>query len=79
MSLRGIVVALVRVVAAASPTAQEFFAKNGFKEEEKEEEGGEENMEGFIHKSKGFLLMNLPNPKKSLLIQKELKEKDQKS
>ena len=44
-------------------TTQEFSAKNGFEEEEKEEEGGEENMEGFIHKSKGFLHMNLPNPR----------------
>ena len=41
---------------------QKFLAKNGFVEEEKEEEGGEEKMEGFVHKSKGFLPMNLPNP-----------------
>ena len=39
------------------------MSKNGFEEEEKEEEGREENMEGFVHKSKGFLPMNLPNPK----------------
>ena len=55
--------ASVRVVVASSPIAYEFLAKNGFEEEEKEEEGGEENMNGLIHKSKGFLLMNLPNPK----------------
>ena len=40
-----------------------IFAKNGFEEEEKEKEGGEENMEGFVRKLKGFLPMNLPNPK----------------
>ena len=47
----------------SSSIAQEFSAKNGFEEEKKEEEGGEENMEGFVCKSKRFLPMNLPNPK----------------
>ena len=56
MSLRAITV-------TSSPIAHEFLAKNGFEEEEKEEEGGEENMKGFVRKSKGFLPMNLPNPK----------------
>ena len=40
-----------------------IFYQKWFEEEEKEEEGGEENMEGFVRKSKGFLPMNLPNPK----------------
>ena len=40
-----------------------FSATNGFEEEKKEEEGEEKNMKGFIRKSKGFLSMNLSNPK----------------
>ena len=63
MSLQATMAASVRVAATSSPTAQEFSAKNRFEEEEKEEEGGEENMEGFVRKSKGFLPMNLSNPK----------------
>ena len=55
--------ATVRVAATSSPTIEEFSTKNGFEEEEKEEEGEKENMEGFGCKSKGFLPMNLPNPK----------------
>ena len=55
--------ASVRVAAASSPTTWEFSTKNGFEEEEKEEEDVKENMEGFVHKSKGFIPMNLPNPK----------------
>ena len=39
------------------------MTKNGFKEEEEEEEGGEENMEGLVRKSNGFLPMNFSNPK----------------
>ena len=66
----------------SSPTTQEFSTKNRFEEENKKEEGGEDNMEGFIRKSNEFLPMNLPNPKEipneSLLIQKKLKEKDEK-
>ena len=56
-------VASILVAATSSPTAQEFLAKNGFEEEDKEEEGGEEKFKGFVRRSKGFLHMNLPNPK----------------
>ena len=35
-----------------------FLAKNGFEEEDKEVK-----MEGLVHRSKGFLPMNLSNPK----------------
>ena len=51
MSLQTTMAASVRVTTTSSPIAQEFSAKNRFKEKEKEEEGGEENMEGFVHKS----------------------------
>ena len=34
-----------------------------FEKEEKEEEGGEDNMEGFVCKSKVFLPRNFLNPK----------------
>ena len=37
----------IQVAATSSPPMQEFLTKNGFKEEE---EGGEDNMEGFVHK-----------------------------
>ena len=59
MSLQATMATSVRVAASSSPTTHKFLAKNGFKEEE----GGEENIEGFIHKSKGFLSMNFPKPK----------------
>ena len=62
MSLRTTMATLV-LVATSSPTSQEFLAKNGFEEEEKEEEGGEEKMEGFVCRSKGFIPVNLPNLK----------------
>ena len=52
--------ASIRVAAMSLPIAYEFSAKNGF---EKEEECVEENMEGFVHKSKGFLPINFLNPK----------------
>ena len=58
MLFRATVVASIRVAAASSPITQEFPSKNGFEEEEKEN-----NMESFVHKSKGFLPINLPNPK----------------
>ena len=63
MSLQAIVVGSISVATTSSPTTQEFSSKNGFEEEEKEEKGGEEKMESFVHKSKGFIPMNLPNPK----------------
>ena len=36
-------------------------------------------MEGFIRKSKGFIPMNLPNPKGESFDKKEFKEEDKKS
>ena len=63
MSLRAIMAVSVRVAAASSPTELEFSDNNGFEEEKKEEEGVEENMEGFVRKLKGLLLLNFPNPK----------------
>ena len=63
MSLRATMASSIQVAAASSQTMQKFSAENGFEEEEKEEEGGKENIEGFVRKEKGFLPMNLPNPK----------------
>ena len=40
------------------------MAKNGFEEEEKEKEDEKEKMEGFVRRSKGFIPVNLPNPKR---------------
>ena len=62
MLLLAIVTTTVRVAALSSPIQQEFSPKNGFEEEDKEK-GGEEKMEGFVHRSKRFLPINLPNPK----------------
>ena len=53
----------IQVAVVSSPITHEFSTKNGFEEEEREEYGGEKNMKGFVRKSKGFLPMNLPNPK----------------
>ena len=36
-------------------------------------------MKGFVCRSKGFIPMNLPNPKGEFLMQNESKEEDQKS
>ena len=62
MLLRATVTTTIRVAASSSSIEQEFSAKNGFEEEDKEK-GGEEKMKGFVHRSKGFLPINLPNPK----------------
>ena len=35
---------------------KEQSSQTGIEEEEKEEEGGEEKMEGFVRRSKGFIL-----------------------
>ena len=59
MSLQATMEASIQVAAVSSLIEQGFLAKNGFEEEEQEEQ----NMEGFICRSKGFILVNLPNPK----------------
>ena len=35
-------------------------------------------MEGFVRRSKGFIPMNLPNPKETFFMQRESNEEDQK-
>ena len=45
-----------------SLTTKEFSTKNGSEEEEKEK-SGEEKMKGYVCRSKGFIPMNLSNPK----------------
>ena len=51
-----------------------IFGQKWFEEEEKEDKGGEENMEGFVHRSKGFIPMNMPNPKGESFNAEEIKE-----
>ena len=50
----------------------EQSSQTGIEEEEKEEEGGEEKMEGFVLRSKGFILMNLTTPKGEFFYAEEI-------